>query len=344
MRPTCLWLALVGAILGILLRRLAASSAHVACSARRAARHGAAARPLPSEWSWHDVDASAAAARGVPPGCYATRVHNQHRAGWCGACYLMAVVHMITDRWHVRIGDGPGRGMAEMRPFVELDAQRMLDEYDTYRSATPGQAGWNACRGGDPLRVLAALESGGVRILRAPAVGYAWRGFPSARRAHEPSATHNDPGAVHVRIAAHGRLPNRRDDVMRAIYDDGPVAVGIDAECLLRCDAEGVADVRSTARRNHAATIIGWVRRRGELMWICRNSWGDHVPENLPTDTTCVTPGSNLCDPGWQPWVGMPQMPGHVLIPMRYLEMDCADAEGDSPFYACSLLIEAGAH
>ena len=282
----------------------------------------------PHVWSWHSVDDVAAAERSIAPGRYTTRAHNQHRAGWCGACYMMSVIHMITDRLNVELGSHSS--IQEMHPFVDLDAQRMLNEYDAFRSESMPQ--WNACRGGDPMRVLACLEEGKCQIHTSPSAGYAWRGFPSKEK-------QSSTDAAHRRVAQLYRIPNQSIDVKRCIYRDGPVGVSIDAECLIDCDEEGVADTSSQQPRNHAATIIGWTERRGEEMWILRNSWGeDWVPENLPDDISCVRRGSNKCTPHRQSWTGMPDLPGHVLVPIRYLETDASYAASDlSPFYACTL-------
>ena len=63
------------------------------------------------------------------------------------------------------------------------------------------------------------------------------------------------------------------------------------------------------------------------------------IPENLPDDVTCVRTGSNECRPGWQEWHSMPNLPGHVLVPMSYLEHTAMGATDSSPFYACELKI-----
>lgn len=295
-------------------------------------RRSAVSWAPPLEWSWHDVGAEAAAERRVLPGCYTMRAVDQHRAGWCGACYLMAAVQMITDRWHVAIGERGSDLEAQMRPFVSLDAQRALDEYDAVRNAAQVQPGWNACRGGDPMRVLAAIQAGSVVLYHAPDDGAAWRGYPSVLGRTQGYGSAESLRAA-IRIRDFGRLPRDRKAVMEAIYSGGPVAVTINAQCLLRCDADGVADTSTQYAPNHVATLIGWTRRAGELLWICRNSWGELVPDSLPEYTGCVQRGANACDLRWKPWKGVPSMPGHVLIPADYLD------DGGASFVWCDVVI-----
>ena len=102
----------------------------------------------------------------LAPGTYTTRVQDQHRSGWCGVCYMVAVVHMIQDRWNVAVGTNAA---SEMHPYVELDMQRMMDEYNASRRAMHPR--WNACHGGDPKRVLACMQSGDCRLYQASSEG-----------------------------------------------------------------------------------------------------------------------------------------------------------------------------
>ena len=62
---------------------------------------------LPKEWSWARISMNEASIfekltnTKIQPGNYTSPVINQHRSGWCGCCYLIAVIQMIEDRWTI---------------------------------------------------------------------------------------------------------------------------------------------------------------------------------------------------------------------------------------------------
>lgn len=283
------------------------------------ARKSSGTAALPREWSWVQIEdhhASAWARDHAPatlaPGSYASRVVNQHRSGWCGCCYLIAVVQMIQDRWNVMIGQHAD--VVVMYPYAELDAQCMLDEYDKFRG--PMFSGWTACHGGDPRQVISCFNNGSCRLFVAPSDGGAWCGHARSeeRRACNARAT---PA---IRVGEVRTIPNDRVAVKQAIYDRGTVVLGIDAECLIAA-RDGVADTTSRSKRNHAVTVVGWQWHGQDECWLIRNSWGaETVPDNFPSDIKCVKRDSNTCEETKRAWKGMNVFPGYVLVPMWYLE------------------------
>ena len=305
------------------------------------------------------VDDARAATLGIAPGTYGTRPVDQHRSNWCGACYLYAVVFMITDRWNIEIGRELTKTGERAQPFVELDAQAMLNDYDNLRSKTTDDETWNACKGGSPMHVLMLLQRGDMGIVQAHPRGYAWTGFPCKRGA--PSTSKDLPSRVPVVFVNDGTsintdvalrsgmrvqdsyvVPNNTEAVKRELMSRGSLVLGIDAECLIACDKFGFASTRPSGKRNHAVSVVGWVRARRGTWWVVRNSWGDHVPENMPSDTSCVSPGNNECDIARRPWNSIPQLPGFAYVSARYIERTCIDAKNNkaSPWYACTLTHE----
>lgn len=302
-----------------------------ACSARRAT-----SPTVPREWSWAhitrldcDVFRAHTSAR-ILPGNYASPVVNQHRSGWCGCCYLMAVVQMVQDRWNLKIGQMlPSDGV--MHPFVELDAQRILDDYNRLRRKS--DRSWNACQGGDPKRVIACLEGGACQLHVSPPKGHVWHGHPRDVPFQKSQSA--------MRVGEFRVIDNRADAVKRVILSKGPVVLGIDAQCLIHLSPEGVADDSSRNARNHAVSVIGWTtcRKTGKECWITRNSWGaDRVPSNLPQDIQCVQTGSNRCAEVTSAWTGTSGFPGYVLVPVKYIERDAAGATDSSPWWDCELI------
>tara|TARA_B110001450_G_C17648646_1_gene492329 strand:+ start:320 stop:661 length:342 start_codon:yes stop_codon:yes gene_type:complete len=81
-------------------------------------------------------------------------------------------------------------------------------------------------------------------------------------------------------------------------------------------------------------------------IWIIRNTWGTHVPKNLPADKSCVKPGSNTCREATKAWGYLADAPGFALVSMDYVERDSMDARDArdsgsmvSPWYAATIVM-----
>lgn len=303
-------------------------------SARQA--HADAVPALPLEWSWYWVSQADGERYGLKHGRYATHVIDQHRSGWCGACYLISAMHCITDRCNVIIARHL-TDAEEMQPYMQINAQRLLDDYNALQQQT--RSSWNACQGGSPWSVLDAIKNGMIEIHQAPTQGYAWHGFPN-----KDSHPSNDAKAK-IQIVDAYAIPNRRAVVKRDLFEHGSVVLGIDAECLLNCK-RGIADEKSMHRRNHAVSVVGWKRIGKKEFWIIRNTWGTHVPKNLPRDKSCVKPGSNTCHEPTKVWGYLADAPGFALVSMDYVERDSMDARDardsgatTSPWYAATIVM-----
>ena len=157
-------------------------------SARRSEQQGLAI-PLPRHWSWQTITHREvdmyhdAFHKRLKVGIYASPVINQHRSQWCGCCYMIAVLQMLQDRTHVLMGNSSTVQSVEnkMLPWVEFDSQVALDTYDTLQRPVSFQP-WNACRGGDPIKVLRAIEEEIVPLLIVPGDGASWLGYPNVDR------------------------------------------------------------------------------------------------------------------------------------------------------------------
>ena len=236
---------------------------------------------------------------------------------------------MVQDRWNMLLG--LHRAVTHMHPYIELDMQRTFDEYNAQRRRM-GHARWNACHGGDPNRVLACMESGDCGLYQSALGGYAWFGHPTSR---------NDPTSkpTSMTVTSFSALANRSEVVKEAIYRRGTVVLGIDAECIINANAEGVVDVASRHKRNHAVTVVGWVLHNEVQHWLVRNSWGTlSRPANFPSDVHCVKTDSNACKEPTMAWTGSREYPGYVLIPFAYVEDDAVGARDDaSPWVECAV-------
>ena len=135
-------------------------------------------------------------------------------------------------------------------------------------------------------------------------------------------------------------LENKSDLIKDNIMKKGPIVLGIDAQCLIGVDKNGVADDTIQIARNHAVTVIGWTTcpNSKKECWIVRNSWGvDNVPANLPSNIHCVDNEKNNCAEVTKPWIGNKKIPGMVLVPIDYIENKALGCKVSSPWYSCGI-------
>jgi hypothetical protein len=296
--------------------------------------------PPAGGWSWLRVSPKEAKIRGIPAGRYATPATNQHRSGWCGACYLVAVVQMIADRWSMVANFAVTASDHTATPCVSMDMLSILCDYDRYhseelskragggRAATPPS--WNGCQGGSPMSVLQCMMDGRCPLRESPSDGDVWTGYVG-----DAAAEHGAPTS-RMTVVEKYFVPNDPKAVREELYRHGPVVLLIDAETLLETDTRGVARGRPASTPNHAVSVVGWQRAvDGRMCWVVRNSWGSVVPDNLPKDRSCVTRSTNRCTPNVRSWRSIPEHPGFCLLPFSYL--DGRNWHGTSPWLACRL-------
>ena len=119
------------------------------------------------------------------------------------------------------------------------------------------------------------------------------------------------------------------------ILKDGPVLLEV-AGTLKRVDAKGVVQDLTPRPSDHVVCVVGWTERGGEACWILRNSWGKRrVPLRVPDNVDqCVGIGYHKCRVEWEPWTGMPEDPGFLLLPCRFPPLH---ATTPSPWMACTV-------
>jgi hypothetical protein len=248
---------------------------------------------MSANFSWRAYDPRADPwARGLARGSYATESFDQHSVGWCGCCYIVAVVQAIEDRGHVTLG---------VRHRVDM--QTVLDHFH----ATGDDGTWNACHGGYPAHVVECLASGACPLRSASAP---WRGHP-VRTSRTPL------GDAPFRVVRARRVPSSA--IAAEILAHGPVVLEICAQTLKSVDGAGVVADPTYCPANHAVAVVGWTTRNGVLCWIVRNSWGrNRVPAAIPDDLACVSETQNACDVAWEYWVGDPRAPGFCYLPVSH--------------------------
>jgi hypothetical protein len=276
---------------------------------------------LPRDFSWQEVDHHAYASvtgTSLVSGNYASPPIDQHRASWCGCCYLVATLQSIQDRIHVLIGKQISQNNI-MYPWVRLDAQQTLSDYQRYKG--PHTPQWNACQGGVPLSVMNAIKNGKCQLVFEHMT---WTGFPG-------DAGTTVESDLKVKVADATRIvPTNR--VKERILDAGSVVLGINAMLLKHVDEHGIVkDYHDSLISNHAVSVTGWTVRNGIECWIVRNSWGkERVPASMPDDLSCVTTDGNRCQVSWEAWKGDPINPGFVLVPTSHPPLN---DDANSPWF-----------
>ena len=267
------------------------------------------------EWNWDNMTMSMAtiykAKFGVDlsPGKYTSRVIDQHNEKWCGCCYLVSVLQMLQDRLHIVYG---AHTKKQMHPIIEFDRQLALDTYNEYQKLRI-DADWNACRGGNPLNVLRAIDDKKCELRITSSRGSKWFGYPQTQEKVNNSEMNTIP------LSEYKQLQNNIEYIKHRIFKYGPVVIGIRAQCMLDIGENGLVDTTVEGVRNHAMTVVGWCHLEGQECWIGRNSWGvENVPSEKPNDMTCVVENKNECSIPLKKWKGASNLPGYVYIPTSY--------------------------
>ena len=292
---------------------------------------------LPTEWSWQSIRSmnsnlyAKAFGKTLKLGSYTSPVINQHRSQWCGCCYMIAALQVLQDRTHIIMGsrgtfDGP------MMPWIEFDSQIALDTYDTYHRPTLQQP-WNACRGGDPLKVFQAIERDVVPLVIVNGIGSVWLGYPNVDRKKYKS-DHN------LKVINSRHIQDQSPDIIKQeIFKNGPIVLGINAQYIKETDVWGYLPLEgNVGPRNHAVSVVGWKKNKDIEYWIIRNSWGKSmVPEDKPSDIKCVTVGENLCKVNMDTYTSDPGNLGYIYAPIHhphFIELK------PSPWYTADIIVK----
>jgi hypothetical protein len=271
---------------------------------------------LAFDWDWSNVSESDAIlwsnryGKKIARGCYASHIFNQHMSKWCGCCYLVSVVQIIQDKVNIALGINSNMDMAQ--PYIKIDMQIVMDEYNNYRRKN--HPDWNACLGGNPNILIQAMKDKHIPLVLSSHDGFAWYGFPRDIGEDCTSSFYlkDDPVVIE----------NIVEKVQEYIMKLGPVVMGINANCM--SDEElikrkGVINENVFGPRNHAISVIGWKTIGTRKYWIGRNSWGENeAPENKPEEMTCVKTNENTCAISKKKWKGDPNNPGYIYIPFDY--------------------------
>lgn len=275
----------------------------------------------PIAWSWQHISKRDAAwynrvfpLQTILPGCYTSPVFNQHASGWCGSCYLIAVLQMLQDRLNIRISKRLNGSTA--LPIVELNAQIAMHAYHK----TQNQQDWNPCHGGNLLELMSRIAAKEVPLILTTSDSFPWFGY--SQIADDTDTDYHsdfDVGRTFGILSCNprGYVPV----VQRHLLQHGPCCLTIHAQCMLDPTLpkrNGMIDPDITGPANHVVTVLGWKIVNHVSCWIIRNSWGsERVPTAIPENVQCVSANKNDCQIEYKSWIGDPSNPGMAYLPFH---------------------------
>ena len=234
--------------------------------------HETSVSTLPPAFSWSNVD-------GVN---YLTRNLNQHIPVYCGSCWAHGSVSSLADRIKIK--------RKAAYPDINLSIQFLLncrlggscnggDHLATYKAiqdygSIPFEdcMVYQACSGDsteDECKNRKQFECVPTNICRTCDT-FSSHGGTCNPIQYYPNATISGFGAV-----------KGSENMMNEIYQNGPIACGINAEEILEYMG-GVLDVPHKLKIiNHIISVVGWGydEKTGKQYWIIRNSWGSYWGE-----------------------------------------------------------------
>ncbi len=222
---------------------------------------------MPTDFTWCDKD-------GVN---YCTMSRNQHIPQYCGSCWAHGTMSALADR--IKIAR-KGKGID-----INLSIQHLLN---------CGNAG--TCYGGSidgPYQWVHKISKSGTGISYETSQPYLACSYDSK----EGFCPHIDTRCKAINVArtcgsfsseggpCNGltRYPNAtvaefgsisgKSNMMKEIYNRGPIACGIDATKLLNYEG-GIISQKGDGI-DHVISVVGWATDIKGLYWIVRNSWGE---------------------------------------------------------------------
>lgn len=191
---------------------------------------------------------------------------NQHIPVYCGSCWAHAAFSTIADRIKI-LTKGQQR---DVIPSV----QALIN---------CGSAG--SCNGGDSAAAFAWVYKNSI-----PDVTCQQYQAKNMECSEINTCMNCAPGGAACVAVPSGEYPaitlseyggvKGDDNIMSEIFERGPVAAYIDANCIE--DYTGGINMYDTCSRmtNHAIQINGWGTENGTDYWIGRNSWGTYWGEH----------------------------------------------------------------
>jgi len=225
----------------------------------------------PDDFSWCDKD-------GVN---YCTMSRNQHIPQYCGSCWAHGAVSALGDRvkiarkgkgidvnlavQHVlncgNVGSCHGGGIDSVYQWIHKISEKTGTGI-SYESANP----YIACSSESTDGFCPHVDTTCKPINVARTCGsFDSEGGDCSGLSHYPNVTVSEYGSI-----------SGKDAMMKEIFNNGPIACGIDAMPLLNFETGIATDKGSQV--DHVISIVGWGTdtKTKTQYWIVRNSWGEY--------------------------------------------------------------------
>lgn len=230
------------------------------------------AEDLPEEFNW-------CAKEGVS---YCTINRNQHIPQYCGSCWAHAALSSLADRIKIKrkaegidiilsvqhllnCGSKAGScwGGSIVGPYVWI---KMLGEQNSgisYESANP----YMACSSDSDAGFCKSSDwtCSSLNIAKTCSTFPELGGGCTAIKTF-PNATVSDVGFL-----------SGASNMMAEIFQNGPIACGVDADFLLEYQKGIITKVGYSV--NHVVSVVGWGKTGSQSFWHVRNSWGEYWGE-----------------------------------------------------------------
>ena len=173
--------------------------------------------------------------------------------GFCGSCWAFGTVSNIEGVYALKTGE-----------LLKLSEQQLVDcdENDL------------GCNGGDPINAFPYIQENGLELEK----DYPYTGWDDTCK--------YDKSKAKVYITGYNKLNGTNEDDMKSwLLENGPLAVGINADTLLYYSSGILDDDEYSCPQeyeylNHEVVVVGYGVENGVNYWIVRNSWGDYWGEN----------------------------------------------------------------